>query len=65
MNRLRDMYDKDLTPEKNKKKQKKLVIVFDGSSGNLIMNMLKYISESYEGDARTYICRDGIGVVSS
>ena len=29
------------------------------------MNMLKYIYESYEGDARTYICKEGDEVVSS
>ena len=29
------------------------------------MNMLKYISENYEGDERTYIDKDGDEIVSS
>ena len=29
------------------------------------MDMLKYISENYEGDERTYIDEDGVEIVSS
>ena len=45
--------------------EKDNVIVFDGSKGNLVMNMLEYISENYEGDERTYIDKDGDEIVSS
>ena len=45
--------------------EKENVTVFDGSNGNPVMSMLKYISENYEGDERTYIDKDGDEVVSS
>ena len=41
------------------------VTVFDGSNGNPVMNMLKYVSENYDGDERTYIDKDGDEIVSS
>ena len=41
------------------------VTVFDASNGNCVMNMLKYISENYDGDERTYIDKDGDEIVSS
>ena len=53
VNRLRYRWDRDLTPDENVT-EKDSVIFFDGSNGNPVMNMLKYISENYEGDERTY-----------
>ena len=41
------------------------VTVFDGSIQNPVMNMLKYISEDYEGDEKTYIDKDGDEIISS
>ena len=41
------------------------ITIFDGSNGNAVMNMLKFISENYEGDERTYIDKDGDEIVSS
>ena len=41
---------------------------FDTSNGNCVMNvmnMLKYISENYDGDERTYIDKDGNEITSS
>ena len=64
VNRLKDKWDKDLTPHELEI-EKENVIIFDTSTGNCIMNMLKYISENYEGDERTYIDRDGDEIVSS
>ena len=64
VNRLRDKWDRDLTVQEIETEREN-VTVFDGSSGNPIMNMLKYISENYEGDERTYIDEDGDKIVSS
>ena len=64
MNRLRDKWDRDLTPDELVI-EKENVTVFDSSNGNPVMNMLKYISENYEGDERTYIDKDGDEIVSS
>ena len=33
--------------------EKQSVINFDGSNENPVMNMLKYVSENYDGDERT------------
>ena len=51
-NRLRDKWDRDLTPDERVKK-KGNVRVFDGSNENPVTNMLKYISKNYEGDEKT------------
>ena len=64
VNRLHDKWDRDLTPDELIIERKN-VTVFDASNGNCIMNMLKYISENYDGDERTYIDRDGDEIVSS
>ena len=45
--------------------ERKNVTVFDTSNGNCVMNMLKRISENYEGDERTYIDKDGNEIISS
>ena len=45
--------------------ERKNVTVFDGSNGICIMNMLKYISEKYDGDERSYIDKDGDEIISS
>ena len=64
VNRLRDSWDRDLTVQEIVI-EKENVIVFDGSNGNHVMNMPKYVSENYEGDERTYIDKDGDEIVSS
>ena len=64
VNRLRDCWYRDL-PSDELVIERKHVNVFDASNGNCIMNMLKYISENYEGDERTYIDKDGDEIVSS
>ena len=64
MKRLRDRWDRDLTPD-GLMIEKENVTVFDAFNGNSVMNMLKYISENYEGDERTYIDKDGDEIVSS
>ena len=64
VNRLRECWHRDLTPHELVIERKN-VTVFDASNGNCIMNMLKYISENYDGDERTYIDRDGDEIVSS
>ena len=64
VNRLRDKWDRDLT-NNELEIERKNVTVFDASNGNCIMNMLKYISENYEGDEKTYIDREGDEIVSS
>ena len=64
VNRLRDRWHRDLTLHELVI-ERKYVTVFDASNGNCIMNMLKYISENYEGDERTYIDRDGDEIISS
>ena len=63
-NRLRDKWDRDLTSNELVI-EKQNVTVFDASNGNCVLNMLKYISEIYEGDERTYIDKDGDEIVSS
>ena len=64
VNRLRHRWHRDLTPHELVIERKN-VTIFDASNGNCIMNMLKYISENYEGDEKTYIDRDGDEIVSS
>ena len=64
VNRLRDKWDRDLTGDELVI-EKQNVTVFDSSNGNCVMNMLKYISENYEGDERTYIDKYGDEIVSS
>ena len=64
MNRLKDRWHRDLNSNEIIK-ERKHVTVFDASNGNCIMNMLKYISENYEGDERTYIDKDGDEIISS
>ena len=41
------------------------ITVFNGSNGNHVKNMLKNISENYEGDERTHTDKDGDEKVSS
>ena len=64
VNRLRDRWHRDLTPDELVI-QRENVTVFDASNGNCVMNLLKYISENYEGDERTYSDKDGDEIVSS
>ena len=64
VNRLRDKWDTDITTDEVVI-EKANITAFDGSSGNLVMNMLKYISENYEGDEKTFIDKDGDKIVSS
>ena len=64
VNRLRDKWDRDLTSNELAI-AKQNVIGFDASNGNCVMNMLKYISENYEGEERTYIDKNGDEIVSS
>ena len=64
MNRLRDKWDRDLTIDELVIEREN-VTVFDASSGNFVMDMLKYNSENYDGDERTYIDREGDEIVSS
>ena len=45
--------------------EKDNVIHFDGSNGKSVMNLLKYSSENYNRDERTYIDKDGDKIVSS
>ena len=64
VNRLHDRWHRDLS-DNELVIERKNVIVFDASNGNSVMNMLKYISENYEGDERTYIDKDGDEIISS
>ena len=64
VNRLKDCWYRDLNSDELIIERKN-VNVFDASNGNCIINMLKYISENYEGDERTYIDKDGDEIVSS
>ena len=64
VNRLHDKWDRDLTPDELVMERKN-VLISDASNGNCIMNMLKYISENYDGDERTYIDKDGDEIISS
>ena len=64
VNRLKDRWHKELNNNELIIERKHLNI-FDASNGNCIMNMLKYISENYDGDERTYIDKDGDEIISS
>ena len=64
VNRLRDCWHRDLTSNELVIERKN-VTVFDASNGNCIMNMLKYISENYDGDEKTDIDKDGDEIISS
>ena len=64
VNRSQDMWYRDITTQKIEI-EKESVIVFDRYGGNLIMKILKYFSENYEGDEATYINKEGDEVVSS
>ena len=64
MNQLRDNWDRDITPEE-KQTERKCTFDFDKPSGNPVMNIPKYISESFEGDERTYMDKEGHEIVSS
>ena len=63
-NRLRDRRDGELTTDELVI-EKENVTVFNGSNGNLVMNLPNYISENYEGDGGKYIDKDGGEIVSS
>ena len=63
-NRLRDRWHRDLTSDELIIERKN-VTVFDASNGNCVINMLKYISENYNGGERTYIDKDGDEIISS
>ena len=64
VNWLRDRWDRDLSPDETVT-EKDNVIVFDGSNGNPVMNMLQHISEDSQGDEGTNIDEDGDEIVSS
>ena len=64
VNRLRDRWKKGL-PHNEIMMEKENVTVFDASIGNPVMNRLQYISESYEGDERTYNDKDVDDIVSA
>ena len=51
--------------DKNFKYVKNKINEFDASNGNCVMNKLKYISEDYDGDVRTYVDKDGDEIISS
>ena len=57
VNRLRDKCHRDLTSDE-RVIEKENVTVFDGSNGNPVMIMVKYISGNCEGDERKYIDKD-------
>ena len=63
-NRLRDKWDRDLSND-DLAIERENVTVFDASNGNCVMDMLKYFSEIYESDERTYIDKDGDKIISS
>ena len=64
VNRLHDRWHRDLS-DNELVIERENVIVFDASNGNCVMNMLKYISQNYKGDERTYIDKDGDEIISS
>ena len=64
VNRLTDKWDRDLPPDELVIEREN-VTVFDASNGNCFMNMLKFISENYHGDERTFIDKDGDEIFSS
>ena len=59
VNRLRDKWDRDFTPDEIVIGRENVTIL------DCVMDMLIYISENYEGDERTYIDRDRDEIVSS
>ena len=63
-NRLRDKGDRDLISDELVIEREN-VTVFAASNGNCVMDMLKYISENYDGDERAYIDKDGDEIISS
>ena len=63
-NGLRDKWDRDVTVQEMKTEREN-VTIFAGPKGNPVMNMLKYISESYELDESFYIDKDGDEIVGS
>ena len=64
VNRLRECWYRNLNTNELIIERKN-VTVFDASNGNCIMDLLKYISENYDGDERTYIDTDGDEIISS
>ena len=64
MNRLRNKWDRDLTSDELVIERENTT-VFNASNGNCVMDMLKNVSENYEGDERTFIDKDGDEIVSS
>ena len=64
LSRLRDNGNRHLTSDELETEREN-VTIFDGSCGNPVMSMLKFISENYEGDERTFIDIDGDEIVSS
>ena len=64
VNRFKDKWDGDFTSDELETEREK-VSVFYGSNGNPVKNMLKCISENFDGDERTYIDKDGDKIVSS
>ena len=63
LNRLGDKRDIDSAPQEIEI-ESELFTVFHKSFGNPVMNMLKYFSEDYECDERTYIDKESNEVVS-
>ena len=64
VNRLRDKWNRDLTPDELVIEREN-VTVFEASNRNCVMDMLKYNSENYDGDERTYIDKDGDEIIRS
>ena len=64
VNCLRDRWNRDLIPVETMTEKDK-VIGFNGCSRNPVMSMLKYTSENYEGDQKTYIDEDGDEILTS
>ena len=62
--RLRDRWDRDSTSD-DIVTEKDNAIVFDGSNGNPVTNMLKHFSEIYEGGEGTYIDEVAVEMVCS
>ena len=64
MYRLRDKWDRDLTPD-GVLIEKENVTVLGASTENPVMSLLKCFSENYGSDERTFIDKDGDEIVSS
>ena len=64
VNRLKDCWHRDIN-NIELIIERKHATVFDACNGNCITNMLKYISENYDGDEKTYIDKDGDEIISS